>query len=197
MPNPPPIPAAPAGYWRRTFACLADIIPLMILGWVAAKWLAGPEELAALKRSDEWMHHFIDQYLRALQGNSPRDLQAVMDMAMHPQEKDIEAIALWGEFQGTVSFFVMLLGLTFQEWLMQGQSLGKRILHIRTVDVIFQNPPTFVGCLLRSAWKAAFFTLPNPITIVLGIINFHLPLFRRDGRTWHDLWSKTQVVVES
>jgi uncharacterized RDD family membrane protein YckC len=95
-----------------------------------------------------------------------------------------------------VSFFVMLLGLTFQEWLMQGQTLGKRMLHIRTVDAVLQCPPSFISCLLRTAWKTAFFTLPNPITLILGIVNFHLPLFRRDGRTWHDLWSKTQVVVE-
>jgi hypothetical protein len=44
--------------------------------------------------------------------------------------------------------------------------------------------PGFLRALLRSAWKAAFFTLPNPFFMLLGIVNFHVPLFRRDKRAW-------------
>jgi hypothetical protein len=51
-----------------------------------------------------------------------------------------------------------------------------------------------MACLLRSFWKAAFVTLYNPITIVIGIINFHVPLFRYDRRSWHDMLSRTYVI---
>ena len=195
MANPPPIPPPPAGYWRRTFACLADIIPLIILGWVLARWIAGPDELAALKTTEAWIKNFSNLYAHALETGSQREMQTLMNLALHPQTQDMEAIVQWNEFQGGVLFILLLCGLTLQEWLGQGRTLGKRMFHLRTMDVVSQTPPTFMGCLLRCAWKAAFFALPNPITMILGIINFHVPLFRRDCRTWHDLWSRTQVVI--
>jgi uncharacterized RDD family membrane protein YckC len=88
----------------------------------------------------------------------------------------------------------MLLALALQEWLLDGRTLGKRIFSLRTIALPEAEPPGFLPALLRSAWKAAFFSLPNPFFMVLGIVNFHVPLFRRDKRTWHDLWTRTQVV---
>ncbi|MEY3392024.1 MAG: hypothetical protein RLZZ322_872, partial [Verrucomicrobiota bacterium] len=62
MANPPPIPPPAAGFWWRTFACLADVIPLMLLGWALAGALAGSDELAARKQADEWTRSFGEQY---------------------------------------------------------------------------------------------------------------------------------------
>ena len=89
---------------------------------------------------------------------------------------------------------LLLLGLFLQEWLWRGQTLGKRIFILRTVDHATQATPTFMACLLRSFWKAAFVTLYNPLTIVIGLINFHVPLFRYDRRSWHDMLSRTYVI---
>ena len=81
-----------------------------------------------------------------------------------------------------------------QEWQLKGRTLGKLIFNLRTIQLPEAEAPGFMSSLLRSAWKAAFFALPNPFFMILGIVNFHVPLFRRDKRAWHDLWSRSQVV---
>lgn len=192
--NPPPIPPPPAGFWWRTLACLGDVIPLMFLGWALAGMLAGPEELAARQRADAWSQRFSDQYVEAFKSGAPRDLDRVLEMARNPKEADLQAFMTWYSFQGNVSFVAMLLALALQEWLLAGRTLGKRIFNLRTISLPEAAPPGFLASLLRSAWKAAFFTLPNPFFMLLGIVNFHVPLFRRDKRAWHDLWTRTQVV---
>ena len=197
MANPPPIPPPPAGFWWRTFACLADIIPLMFLGWALAGILAGPDELAARQKADAWTHRFTDQYFKAIKSGSQRDQQALTTMTaklLEDKSPDGEAFLTWYSFQGNVSFVTMLLALALQEWLLAGRTLGKRIFNLRTISLPDAQPPGFLASLLRSAWKAAFFTLPNPLFMLLGIVNFHVPLFRRDKRSWHDLWTRTQVV---
>jgi len=192
--NPPPLPPPPAGYWWRTFACLADIIPLLILGWALSGLLAGPEELAARPPTAEWIQRFTKQYFKAIQTGAPRDLEAVKGMVLHPKDADLQAFNAWYSFQGNVSFVTMLLALALQEWLLAGRTLGKRIFRLRAIGLPEAEEPGFLRSLLRSAWKAAFFTLPNPFFMLLGIVNFHVPLFRRDKRAWHDRWTRTQVV---
>jgi len=195
--NPPPIPPPPAGYWWRTFACLADILPLMFLGWALAGLLAGPDELAARQKADAWTRRFSEQYIKAIKSGSQRDQQALTTMTtklLEDKSPDGEAFLTWYSFQGNVSFVTMLLALALQEWLLAGRTLGKRIFNLRTIGLPDAEPPGFLASLLRSAWKAAFFTLPNPFFMLLGIVNFHMPLFRRDKRAWHDLWTRTQVV---
>lgn len=197
MANPPPIPPPPAGYWWRTFACLADILPLMFLGWALAGLLAGPDELAARQKADAWTRRFSEQYIKAIKSGSQRDQQALTTMTtklLEDKSPDGEAFLTWYSFQGNVSFVTMLLALALQEWLLAGRTLGKRIFNLRTIGLPDAEPPGFLASLLRSAWKAAFFTLPNPFFMLLGIVNFHMPLFRRDKRAWHDLWTRTQVV---
>ncbi len=135
-----------------------------------------------------------DQYMRALKSGNSRDLQAVIDMVLHPKEADLKAAEIWINFQGTVTFFTLLILLTLQEWQLKGRTLGKLIFNLRTIQLPEAEAPGFMSSLLRSAWKAAFFALPNPFFMILGIVNFHVPLFRRDKRAWHDLWSRSQVV---
>ncbi|MCX6888389.1 MAG: RDD family protein [Verrucomicrobia bacterium] len=197
MANPPPIPPPPAGYWWRTFACLADILPLMFLGWALAGMLADADELAARQKADAWTHRFTEQYVKAIKSGSPSDMKALSTMTtqlLDEKSPDGEAFLTWYSFQGNVSFVTMLLALALQEWLLAGRTLGKRIFNLRTISLPDAEPPGFLAALLRSAWKAAFFTLPNPLFMLVGIINFHVPLFRRDKRSWHDLWTRTQVV---
>jgi hypothetical protein len=168
----------------------------MFLGWALAGLLAGPEELAARQQADEWTQRFTGQYVKALKTGSERDLQLFKDMALKPKEADLQAFTTWYSFQGNVSFVTMLLALALQEWLLAGRTLGKSIFRLRTIGLPEAEPPGFLRALLRSAWKAAFFTLPNPFFMLLGIVNFHVPLFRRDKRAWHDRWTRTQVVED-
>ncbi len=183
----------PAGLWRRSLAALADALPLLGLSWWLAQRLAGPDELAARDR----VAAFYDQ-LQALSLQSQRtgSTEALWNLALHPPAPTLEAYATWLGFLGTVSFCVVAAALTAQEWFGRGRTLGKRIFHLRSLDVTTGEAPGFLPALLRSAWKAAFLCLPNPLFTLLGIVNAHVPLFRKDRRAWHDLWTRTQVVED-
>ena len=169
----------------------------MFLGWALAGILAGPDELAARQKADAWTQRYTEQYLKAFTSGNPRELdswKAMTTKLMDKDNPDLEAFSVWYAFQGNVSFVTMLLALALQEWLLAGRTIGKRIFNLRTISLPDAEAPGFLPSLLRSAWKAAFFTLPNPLFMLLGIVNFHVPLFRRDKRAWHDLWTRTQVV---
>lgn len=191
--RPPPLPPVPAGLWWRTFAALADVVPLLVLSWWLAIRLAGADEQAALTA----VGAFYDQ-LQALSLQSQRtgSMTALWDLALHPPEATLQAYATWLGYLGTVSFCLVGGALTVQEWLGRGRTLGKRIFHLRSIDVTTGAAPGFLPALLRSAWKTAFLCLPNPLFTLLGIVNAHVPLFRKDRRAWHDLWTRTQVVED-
>lgn len=192
--KPPPIPLPPAGFGWRTLACLADIIPLIILGIFLGGYFANPEQLEAKQRVDDFQKRLEEQYIKTLSNPSERQQAALRAMIFQPDPKDVTAVQTWYTHQGEVCFLVLLLGLALQEIVASGQTIGKRIFNLRTVDFYTQQSPGTIPCLLRSGWKAAFFALVNPITLVLGIINFHVPLFRRDRRAWHDMLTRTYVV---
>ena len=191
--RPPPLPPVPAGLWWRTFAALADVVPLLLLSWWLAVRLAGTDEQAALAA----VGAFYDQ-LQALSLQSQRtgSTTALWDLGLHPPEATLQAYATWLGHLGTVSFCLVGAALSAQEWLGQGRTLGKRIFHLRSIDVTTGEAPGFLPALLRSAWKTAFLCLPNPLFTLLGIVNAHVPLFRKDRRAWHDLWTRTQVVED-
>ena len=191
--RPPPLPPVPAGLWWRTFAALADVLPLLVLSWWLAVRLAGPDEQTALTT----VGAFYDQLQTlSLQSQRTGSTAALWDLALHPPEATLQAYATWLGHLGTVSFCLVGGALTAQEWLGQGRTLGKRIFHLRSLDVATGEAPGFLPALLRSAWKAAFLCLPNPLFTLLGIVNAHVPLFRKDRRAWHDLWTRTQVVED-
>lgn len=192
--KPPPVTLPPAGFWWRTLAMLADYIPLFVLGLFLAGQFASEETLVAREKSDQYQARLMELYEQALTSPSSRAQQTLVNAILHPAEEDIQAYVDWHVFQGEICFLIMLWGLFLQEWLGQGQTLGKRIFNLRTVDYFTQAAPGPMACLLRSFWKASFITLYNPITIVIGIINFHVPLFRHDRRAWHDMLTRTYVT---
>jgi uncharacterized RDD family membrane protein YckC len=172
---------------------LADVLPLLVLSWWLAIRLAGPDEQTALTT----VGAFYDQLQTlSLQSQRTGSTAALWDLALHPPEATLQAYATWLGYLGTVSFCLVGAALSAQEWLGQGRTLGKRIFHLRSIDVTTGEAPGFLPALLRSAWKTAFLCLPNPLFTLLGIVNAHVPLFRKDRRAWHDLWTRTQVVED-
>lgn len=192
--TPPPLPRPPAGFGWRTLACLADIIPLIILGLFLSGHVANTEELAARERAGAFYNNIKNQYVKVIQHPSVQEQNKLMQMAEHPDEKDLEAVAITLTQMGEICFLVMWLGLALQEIFVGGQTIGKRIFNLRVVDFYTQEAPGVLSCLLRSAWKAAFINLFNPFTSILGIINFHVPLFRKDRRAWHDMFTRSYVI---
>ena len=192
--TPPPLPRPPAGFGWRSLACLADIIPLIILGLFLSGHFANTDELAARERADAFYNKIKNQYVKVIQNPSVEEQNKLMQMAEHPDEKDLEAVALTLTQVGEICFLVMWLGLALQEIFFAGQTLGKRIFNLRVVDFYTQEAPNVLSCLLRSAWKAAFINLFNLFTSILGIINFHVPLFRKDRRAWHDMFTRSYVI---
>jgi len=173
---------------------LADIIPLIIIGLFLAGHVADTEELAARERAGAFYNKIKNQYVKAIQNPSVQEQNKLMQMAEKPDEKDMEAVAIALTQMGEVCFLVTWLGLALQEIFLGGQTLGKRMFSLKVVDFYTQESAGVLSCLLRSAWKAAFINLFNPFTSILGIINFHVPLFRKDRRAWHDMFTRSYVI---
>lgn len=193
MAEPPPIPPSPAGFGWRSLACLADIVPLFICGHALARLTADAEKLASYAGQQQWIEGFTRLYVQAISRPGAEANRRVVDHVLNPPPAVVEAVVNWTWHVGTVTFLLMLAAFTVQEST-TGTTLGKRIFRLRTADAAGGARPGFLACLLRSAWKSAFFALPNPVFMLLGIVNFHVPLFRKDRRAWHDLWTRTQVV---
>lgn len=185
--NPPPLPARPAGFWWRSLAFLADAIPLAFVAQVLADRTASAEVLAGKAAFDTWVHQLSDAYVKIAQTGKSEAFAAVLAAAP-------ESIGDWFAHTGMVAMLTFTVVLGLQEALLGGRTLGKMMVNLRVVDVRTGEPPAFTGCLLRSAWKAMFLWFPSPIISLLALVNFHLPLFRRDNRAFHDLATFTQVV---
>lgn len=196
MAEPPPIPPTPAGFGWRSLACLADIIPLFICGHAVAGMVADADALAAHAAQQKWTDGLFELYFQSLSSPSSDSSRRILEYALNPPKEAVEAVIAWSWHLGTTTFLIMLSALTTQETLM-GTTLGKRMFRLRTAETPGGGRPPFLSCLMRSAWKSAFFALPNPLFGLLGIVNFHVPLFRRDRRAWHDLWTRTQVVEDT
>ena len=196
MAEPPPIPPPPAGFGWRSLACLADIIPLFICGHAVAGMVADADALAAYAAQQKWTDGLFELYFRSLSAPSSDSSRRILEYALNPPKEVVEAVIAWSWHLGTTTFLIMLSALTSQETLM-GTTLGKRIFRLRTAEIPGGGRPPFLSCLMRSAWKSAFFALPNPFFGLLGIVNFHVPLFRKDRLAWHDLWTRTQVFEET
>lgn len=185
--NPPPLPLRPAGFWWRTLAFLADAVPLGILAQVLADRTASTEVLAGKAAFDTWVHQLGEAYLKIAQTGNSDAFAAVVAAAP-------ESMGEWFAHTGMVAMLTFTAVLGLQELFLGGRTLGKMMVNLRVIDVRTGEPPSMAGCLLRSAWKGMFLWFPSPIISLLGLINFHLPLFRKDNRAFHDLATFTQVV---
>lgn len=186
--SPPPIPVRPAAFWWRSLAFLADAIPLGVLAQVFAERLADATALAGKAAWEGWLRQFIELYTKVLKGADPEIVLGFLRTAPP------EAIGDWFSHVGVVFMLTFTIVLGLQEVLLGGRTLGKMMVNLRVIDVRTGAAPGVTGCLLRSAWKAMFLWFPSPVLGLLALVNFHLPLFRKDSRAIHDLTTFTQVV---
>lgn len=185
--SPPPLPVRPAAFWWRSLAFLADALPLGVLAQVLAERTAGEAALAGRVAMEGWIQRIADAYVRVAQGAKPEILSQLL--------VDIPApVGEWFAHLAIVSLLTFTAVLGLQEALLGGRTLGKMMVNLRVIDVRTGEAPGVAGCLLRSAWKAMFLWFPSPIIGLLALVNFHLPLFRKDNRAIHDLTTFTQVI---
>ena len=185
--SPPPLPVRPAAFWWRSLAFLADALPLGVLAQVLAERTADEAALAGRLAMEGWVQRLADAYVRVAQGAKPEVLsQLLVDMPA--------SVGDWFAHLAIVSLLTFTVVLGLQEALLGGRTLGKMMVNLRVIDVRTGEAPGVAGCLLRSAWKAMFLWFPSPIIGLLALVNFHLPLFRKDNRAIHDLTTFTQVI---
>jgi len=185
--SPPPLPVRPAAFWWRSLAFLADALPLGVLAQVLAERTADEAALAGRLAMEGWVQRLADAYVRVAQGAKPEVLsQLLVDMPA--------SVGDWFAHLAIVSLLTFTVVLGLQEALLGGRTLGKMMVNLRVIDVRTGEAPGAAGCLLRSAWKAMFLWFPSPVIGLLALVNFHLPLFRKDNRAIHDLTTFTQVI---
>lgn len=80
---------------------------------------------------------------------------------------------------------VLYLGTYVLFWRYGGQTPGKKMMHIRVVDALTMHTASWGQLMLR---YVGYFVS------VIVLLGFFYGLFRRDGRTLHDLISGTAVI---
>lgn len=188
--SPPPLPRRPAGFGWRTLAFVLDIIPLSFLAAFLAERFADAEARAGRVALEQWVSELVEAYTAALRNAQPQAVETLSALAL----KVPETAALWIIHLGITFTLTFALGWALQEIFMAGRTAGKAVVNLRVIDVRTGEPPAVFSCLLRGAWKGIFCCFPNPLVSIVGLVSFHLPLFRKDGRSLHDLATFTQVV---
>lgn len=185
--SPPPIPARPAGFGWRTLAFLLDLIPLTLLAQHLAGATAGEQALRGRADLEAWVERLVKAYADGLSGAGLDPVKVALQAAPATGGD-------WIAHAGFVGVATFALALGLQEAALGGRTLGKAVVSLRVIDVRTGLPPNPAGCLLRGAWKGMFLCLPSLLVNLVGLVGFHLPLFRKDGRALHDLATFTQVV---
>lgn len=104
---------------------------------------------------------------------------AVFDIELAPDER--ASIGLGG-FIGLV---VILEVFFWYFWCKAGQTLGMRAWRIKLVQTD-GSPPRLLQAAVRG--------LVAPISLLAGGLGYFWCLWSKDGKTWHDLASNTQVI---
>lgn len=184
---PPPLPRRPAGFGWRTLAFVLDTVPLVLLGGFLADRLADAPAAEGRRALEGWVTDLAAAYGEVFRGQPPERLMQVAE-ALPPSS------AQWIVHAGLTFTLTFALALGLQELLLGGRTVGKSVVNLRVIDVRTGEAPGLAGCFLRGAWKGIFCCFPNPLVSLVGLVGFHLPLFRKDGRSLHDLATFTQVV---
>jgi len=185
--RPPPIPARPAGFGWRTLAFLLDALPLTLLAQHLAGATAGDGARQGRADLEVWVDRVLKAYAEGLSGAGLDPVKLALQAAPATGGD-------WVVHAGFVAAATFALALGLQEAALGGRTLGKSVVSLRVIDVRTGQAPGVAGCLLRSAWKGMFLCLPSLLVNLVGLISFHMPLFRKDGRALHDLATFTQVV---
>jgi uncharacterized RDD family membrane protein YckC len=194
-----PTPATAPLFWRM-LAYILDWLLACLVFFAVMKWFVLPNYEDGITALKEWVSQFWDDYAQMLR-HPASTFSASMEQAQAfgqraakglPESASdmITALGWFQTFFFWAYFFVV-------EYFSQGQSLGKRIFHLRVANSEDMGAPGILDSLLRSAWKAFFFCSPNPVMLFIGILDAHVPLFSRTRRAWHDMISRTIVVDEN
>ncbi|MDR1817447.1 MAG: RDD family protein [Puniceicoccales bacterium] len=187
---------APAPFVWRALAYLFDwflglLLFVALLCWFIPEFY--PSEWTSLRN---WFNDWMRDYMRLVQTPAAslsdalaRNRDVVAKAARMPEParelRDIVAIAqlfyFWGYFS-VVEYFT------------KGASFGKRIFNLRVASTNDFRAPGPLDSVMRSAWKALFFCSSNPLFLLVGIVDAHVPLFNKLRLSWHDRLTHTIVL---
>ncbi len=191
-PLPPPAPLL----WRAAAYlldwALAGFALLLLLRWVVP--MEHPDGPAA---AIGWFKEIWASYSPAADPKKPlgfSEMTAILERTRAIVENPPQAAADMAVFIATVQSMFFWAFFTITEFFTAGASLGKKIGNLRVASGDDYGPPRFFDSLVRSAWKAFFYCSPNGIFLLVGIIDAHVPLFNVRRRSWHDMFSRTEVI---
>lgn len=192
---PPPRPAK-MGYRMLAFALdsvLAIALAVLLCLRVLLPSLGGEAE------GEFWA--FVHSYERAA--------EAVQEGVANEDAMQMLVVGESVEQTASRFFFFSLMVLCayffLSEWLMRGETLGKRICRMRTVHLTHRRPPNRMEALVRGCMKgislAVIFFLPGvfggniyAILIALLAVDYVIAFYNPMRRTLHDMAANTLVV---
>jgi uncharacterized RDD family membrane protein YckC len=194
-----PTPAVAPFFWR-VLAYLLDWLLGSIVLLAVMKWLILPNYAEGLAALEDWFSQFWKDYMQMLRhptGNFSTSLEQANALGRHAAEGLPDAANEMIAQLGWTQTFFFWAYFFICEYFTQGRSLGKKIFHLRVASGTQLGAPGFFDSLMRGAWKSFFFCSANPVMLLIGIVDAHIPLFNRMRRSWHDMFTRTIVVDEN
>jgi len=163
--------------WARFAAGLADLILAILISSLGAKLCLLPYSEEAVQAA---LHSETADQLAA----NTSWFEWGQVLALHDTEPVLFAVVL------SMLVFIACFGLFFffSDWLLRGESLGKRMFSLRTISTPSGEVPGVFTCMLRAWLKMLFIFIP------FCQIAFAFALFNKNQITIYDAICRTRVV---
>lgn len=204
--QPPPLPAPiavelqlphPAPLFWRIAAYLIDWSIATVAVLLLLRWTIPNEHPTALADLRNWISETYHGYMALFNSpHSPPSSSTIQAFAEKTSQipQTVQDLLAYVAMVQTLFFWAFF---TLTEYFTDGASLGKRICNLRVASVNGFGRPGFFDTFFRSGWKAIFFCSSSLPLLLIGIIDAHIPLFNKRRRSWHDIFSRTEVVDAS
>ena len=192
-----------ASFWKRLAAYIIDIMIVSII--VTIVCLAIPKKESKVEEKlDELSNQLVAGEITSIEY-----IEKYENLLYEDQKNNI--------IENTVNIVLILAYFVVFQYMNKGQTLGKKLLHIKVVDKNNNSPVKIYKGLLRSLFilniisgliavilinftgKNTYMNIYMTITEIEALLIFVSAIFilyRKDGRGLHDLIANTMVIEE-
>ncbi len=182
----------PASVFFRLLAFCADTILLYLVIIAESRILIPSICEREFSTAVPLLENFCTEYENLVASGDVVSLQNFLQSAVPALANNENITSLFSAIAAT-AFTTAFVYFMFSEFFMHGETLGKKIFHIRTISQT-GTAPNFLQCFSRAIWKACSIAPWGLLITIVMIINAYVPFFSYRKRAWHDMIARTDVV---